>query len=139
MNPFKIMRRGGNGVIDQRLAAGERADGDGRLARRAKALVSADSRDTVARGLLEIVGAAERRPAPTNRAPIARQEVAGAADELRSLATGLRSDGPIDARGVAGALLLLTDGSGPLYNRRSSERLDATARAARLALTPAVA
>jgi hypothetical protein len=131
INRYSIL---GRAALDRRLAAGERADGDRRLARRAETLTGADSRRGLARTLLAIIGAAERRPKPASRAPIARREVTEAADELRQLAARLESGEPVDPRGVAEAHLLITDGSGPLYNRHSGEALATTARAARVAL-----
>jgi len=124
-------------ALDRRLAAGERVGGDKGLARRAAWLASSSSRESIASALRDVVSAAERRPAPGTRAPIARSEVAAAADELDHLARRLQAPGQVDPRGVAEAWLLITDGSGPLYNRRSGHRLDAAARAARLALAPA--
>jgi hypothetical protein len=54
--------------------------------------------------------AAARLPAPVNRAP-----VAACAAELNELISRLLGPGPVSARGVAQARLLLTDAGGPLY------------------------
>ena len=46
-----------------------------------------------------------------------------AGDDLIRLADALTQPGPVAARGVAEALLLLTDGTGPLYNSASQASL----------------
>ena len=54
-----------------------------------------------------------------------------AQDELLRLAIALRSEPAPPVRGVAEASLLLTDGTGPVFNPRSSETLrEAAFRAA---------
>jgi hypothetical protein len=57
-----------------------------------------------------------------------------AADDIDALAQRLASPLPREARGVALVRLLLTDGTGPLYSRRSREDLGAAVRRARAAL-----
>jgi hypothetical protein len=52
-----------------------------------------------------------------------------AVGELTRLADALATPGPVAARGVAEASILLTDGTGPLYNAHS--RASVSARAAR--------
>jgi hypothetical protein len=58
--------------------------------------------------------------------------VRSATEELNRLADTLDDPGPVAAQGVARAWLLLTDGTGPLYNARSRASLCAgAARAVR--------
>jgi hypothetical protein len=123
--------------LDRRLAAGEHDDRGGQLAERARFLTGARTRERLARSLREIVGAADEPPRLAGSVPLARAEVRAAAYELRLLATRLQAPAPVDPRGVAQVRLLLTDGSGPLYNRRSETPLDVAAAAARGALAPA--
>jgi hypothetical protein len=52
-----------------------------------------------------------------------RGRVAAASDELSRLAATLTEPGPVAARGVAQAWILLTDGTGPLYNPSSPASL----------------
>lgn len=60
-----------------------------------------------------------------------RGQVIAASDELSRLADELSTPGPVGAKGVAEALLLLSDGTGPLYNVRSDGALrSCAARAA---------
>jgi hypothetical protein len=94
-------------------------------------------RERLAGALREIVDDAGRRGIHISRAPLARRRVAEAATELRLLATRLQAPGPVDPRGLADVSRLLSDGCGPLYNRRSPQSLSSAATAARLALGPA--
>ena len=59
-----------------------------------------------------------------------------AAEELSRLADTLDDPGPVAAQGVARAWLLLTDGTGPLYNARSRTSLCAGAARAIRDLRP---
>jgi hypothetical protein len=65
-----------------------------------------------------------------------RARVRAACDELSRLADTLEDPGPVDAVGVAQALLLLTDGTGPLYNPDSRASLCAGAERAAQKLRP---
>ena len=59
-----------------------------------------------------------------------------AREELAELADTLDDPGPVAAGGVAQALLLLTDGTGPLYNPFSATSLRAWAERAARDLRP---
>jgi hypothetical protein len=122
--------------LDRRLAAGERGDRDGRLAERARFLTGARTRERLASSLREVVAAADEPPRRDGSVPLARAEVSAAAHELRLLASRLQAPAPVDPRGVAEVRLLLTEGSGPLYNRRSETPLALAATAAWRALAP---
>ena len=56
--------------------------------------------------------------------------VTAASEELDWLASRLTAPTEVSPRGVAQALLLITDGAGPLYNRASHTSLSETAAAA---------
>jgi hypothetical protein len=61
-----------------------------------------------------------------------RSRVAAASEELSLLADMLDEPGPVAAGGVAEAWLLVTDGTGPLFNPHARATLRAgAARAAR--------
>jgi hypothetical protein len=61
-----------------------------------------------------------------------RGSVWAAREELRRLAEMLEDPGPVAAGGVAQARILLTDGTGPLYNPQSrTTLLSGAARAVR--------
>jgi hypothetical protein len=59
-----------------------------------------------------------------------RRQVIAASDELIRLADALASPGPVATRGVAQAWILLTDGTGPLYNETSAANLRTRAASA---------
>ena len=63
-----------------------------------------------------------RRPALSRIMP-SRTRVRAAHEELVRLADTLEEPGPVAAGGVAQARLLLTDGTGPLYNAESRTTL----------------
>jgi len=63
-----------------------------------------------------------------------RARVATASEELTALADILADPRPVTAHGVAQAWILLTDGTGPLYNSSSSGSLRECAAAAAQAL-----
>jgi hypothetical protein len=65
-----------------------------------------------------------------------RTRVRSAREELSYLADMLDEPGPVAAGGVAQALLLLTDGTGPLYNPDSRTSLCAGAERAARELRP---
>lgn len=60
--------------------------------------------------------------------PVQRSRVLAAEDEIRQLIALLGAALPVPARGVAMANLLLTDGSGPIYDPRSRVDLRAAVR-----------
>jgi hypothetical protein len=64
--------------------------------------------------------------------------VSAASRELAMLAEKLAEPAPVCARGVAQALLLLTDGTGPLYNPHSDGSVRDRAASAVANLRPAL-
>jgi hypothetical protein len=99
---------------------------------RARSLTALSNRRTIANGLRRVVQDA-CQGAPISRARISprRAAVSAASVELTQLADALARPGPVTARGVAQARMLLTDGTGPLYNSKSPGSLEI--RAARAA------
>ena len=75
---------------------------------------------------------AEPRPA---RAPLCRDRVTAAEDDVRDMLAVLAGPLPISARGAAMASALLTDGTGPLYNRHCPRGLGAAVRDATSRMT----
>ena len=67
------------------------------------------------RGLLDQAGGHHARRNP--HAPLCRDRIIEAAGEVRALLGALATPLPVPARGVAMASRLLSDGTGPLYNR----------------------
>jgi hypothetical protein len=139
--------------LDSELAAGASPDATVALALRAQMLVRTRTRRGMARGAQRVleramrVPAADRPPAPAGgglrmpaagvmQVPVCRERVTDSAEELGDLIRRLLGGGPVAARGVALASVLLTDGSGPLYRRASADDLRARVREAVNALGP---
>ena len=112
------------GSLDRKLARGDAPDSQPALALRAQTLIGPSMRSALARQVQRVVGVArQRRGRRFARIPTHKDEVLAAADDLDVLARRLRDCGPVSARGVADVRVLLTDGSGPLYDRGAREKL----------------
>jgi hypothetical protein len=120
--------------LDRALAQGTPPEASAPLALRAQRLTEPDQRSSIARELRRILREAaheSRRPEFARILP-SRGSVWAARDELRRLADTLEDPGPVAAAGVAQARILLTDGTGPLYNPGSrTTLLSGAARALR--------
>ncbi len=119
--------------LDRALAEGTPPEASAALALRAQRLTEPDHRSTIAEALRRILHDADHGQLPAlGRVTPARRWVTAARDELSLLAETLDDPGPVAAGGVAQAWLLLTDGTGPLYNPYNRINLRAgAARAAR--------
>jgi hypothetical protein len=117
--------------LDRALAQGTAPETAAPLALRARRLTTLSRRRTIADGLRRAISDT-RRAMPPSRARISlrRRQVIAASDELTRLANALASPGPVATRGVAQAWILLTDGTGPLYNQNSTANLRALAASA---------
>jgi hypothetical protein len=103
--------------LDIVLASGGDPDSSAALSLRAHALISLTTRKELSRAIQRILRDAVRPHHPFDPAvPICRHKVLDAQADLEELADKLRRSGPVDARGVAQARLLLRDGSSPVYN-----------------------
>jgi hypothetical protein len=118
-------------ALDVALADGVPAESTPALALRARRLTAlCDRREKAAtyrsliREALGEVSGSRMRVAPY------RQRVAAASQTLSRLADALTQAGPVAPRGAAEAALLLTDGTGPLYNPGAAPSLEACARRA---------
>jgi hypothetical protein len=116
--------------LDRALARGTSPEASAPLALRAQQLTEPEQRGSIARELRRIAAEAHeaRRPALRRIMP-SRARVRAAREELIRLAETLEEPGPVAAGGVAQAVMLLTDGTGPLYN--SDNRTTLVAGAAR--------
>ncbi|HTU97519.1 MAG TPA: hypothetical protein VMF14_16855 [Solirubrobacteraceae bacterium] len=125
--------------LDVALARGEPADTRGDLSLRAHRLISLRTRQQLAREIRLVIQEAARPARPLERRlQVCVPEVVDAAPLLYDLADQLAWPGPVDARGVAQVLLLLRDGTGPLYGEPWPGCLECTLTRARDALVPAV-
>jgi hypothetical protein len=125
-------------VLDRRLAAGVAPESGRVVAARAERLVSLSRRQKMVRAWEGMLN--EARTAPRARdphAPLCRDRVAAAALDLRAMLDALSNPLPVPARGVAMANRLLTDGTGPLYNRNCSVSLSDALQALTAQLNPA--
>lgn len=122
--------------LDSQLAAGVPPESSRLLAARAREIVTLPRRQALARDwehLLRVArGAAPGQARRVRAAPIAKEGPA-----IRELAERLGTPLPVGARGVAMATVLLTDATGPVYNRHSREPLTTALEAAIEQLDPA--
>ena len=118
--------------IDRELAGGASPEASAASALRARELTAMRTRRDLASGLQRAVASAiaAGEAAGTRGAPLHRAGVLAFAAEIGELSRRLLADGPVSVRGVAETHLLLTNGAGPLHNRRSAQRLGATVRRA---------
>lgn len=125
--------------LDSDLAGGASPDATVPLALRAQMLVRARTRRDLALGAQQILATATQVPAAGRtqvpaagrpRVPVCRDRVRDSSEELGDLIRRLLAGGPVAARGVALASVLLTDGSGPLYHRASADDVRARVREA---------
>jgi hypothetical protein len=126
------------GRLDRDLAAGCAPESGLLLAERARELVTPGARRGLARDwehLLQVAaGRVPRTPVPML---LCRRRVLAAEPDVRALITGLLAPGPVQARGVAAASVLLTDGAGPLHDPHNPTPLPAAVRAVTRLLDPA--
>ena len=113
-------------ALDRALAAGKPSEAAPAVALRARRLTELSKRTELARTLSQLVNRA--RQAPASQVPLARRAVLSASGELSELATELVAPGPVGAGGVAQVQLLISDGTGPLYNPDSRIDLATAAR-----------
>jgi hypothetical protein len=98
-------------------------------------LIGRSARRGIAKSLREIIDLADRPlSAVACNVPLCRRKVRASRSSLLELARRIESPQPVDARGVARAMVLLTAGDGPLYDRPNADDLEAAIQAALAAL-----
>lgn len=119
--------------LDHALAGGTPPEANAALALRARELTELSCRRSIAGSLRAVLRESREGPRRTyGRIVPDRAGVTDADEELSLLADALDEPGPVAAPGVAQAWILLTDGTGPLYNPSSAVSLCSNAaRAAR--------
>jgi hypothetical protein len=123
--------------LDRALAGGTPPEASAALALRAQQLTESESRGSIAQAFRRVIREAQEGYRPRlGRVIPSRTRVRAAREELAELADTLDDPGPVAAGGVAQALLLLTDGTGPLYNPFSATSLCAWAQRAARDLRP---
>ncbi len=117
--------------LDEALARGAPPETDAALALRARRLTTLRRRRAISNGLRRVIrDTCQGVPPAQARISPRLIQVIAASDELARLADALASPGPVAARGVAQAWILLTDGTGALYNPNSTANLRARAASA---------
>jgi len=117
----------------RRLAGLERAE----LSLRANKLIGPWIREPLAQELAALVKqAAGPRRLRDPRVPICRRTVLDAADVLQQVADRLLAPSPVEAQGVAQLMILLREGSTPLFNPACADRFADDFEAALDALEP---
>lgn len=123
--------------LDASLAAGVPPESSRLLATRARDIVSLPRRQALARDwehLLHVARGKGGKPGQVRR--IRATRIAAAGPAVNELAERLGTPLPVGARGVAMATVLLTDATGPVYNRHSRDTLAAALQTAIEQLDP---
>ncbi|MDQ6819492.1 MAG: hypothetical protein ACR2L9_12970 [Solirubrobacteraceae bacterium] len=127
----RLVARWRSRTLDAVLADGVPAESSAAVALRARRLIDPCERRSIADGLRRLVREASEGPVRSRvRVAACWNRVAAASEELDELADALSRPGPVAVHGVAEALLLLTDGTGPLYNPESCVSLQTMATSA---------
>ncbi|HEX4256808.1 MAG TPA: hypothetical protein VH089_17075 [Streptosporangiaceae bacterium] len=124
--------------LDRQLAAGQAPEAGRLLAVRAQQIVTLRHRRQLAGNWERLLTVAADGPPSRPRALLCRGRIVAAAADVHELAGHLRAPLPVAATGVAAAQVLLTDATGPVYNRRDRTGLDTRLRAISALLDPAV-
>jgi len=109
--------------FDRALAGGASPDSSVTISLRAQALIGLKARRRLSRSLSDLVQRAKEPAYPIRGTPLCRQKIVAAEDLLEQTARRLIAGGPVDARGVAQILLLLTDGGSPVYDNPQADDL----------------
>ena len=133
----EVRARWSPGRLDRALARGIEPESNAALALRAQRLTEPDRRRSMADSLRRILRETQEKPRPVlGRLNPGSARIRAAREELSRLADTLEEPGPVAAGGAAQAWILLTDGTGPLYNANSRLSLCAGAARAARALRP---
>jgi hypothetical protein len=113
------------GRLDRQLADGLAPEAFHDRALRATQLAGMRTRRQVARSLRRLVEHAERPAGGLlgSAVPVCRRSVLAWREGLLGLAERLEQPVPLDPRGVARALVLLTDGGGPFYDAHAQRSM----------------
>ena len=115
--------------LDRHLAEGEAPESTVLLAARAQMLVAPETRQALAEGWQDVLTQAHQ---PTvvgsRRVPVNRDSVIACEADMKAMVDALVVPLPVPARGAAMASWLLSDGAGPVYDRRRSSELDRAVR-----------
>jgi hypothetical protein len=125
----RLLARWRDLTLDAQLANGLHVEDDRLRAVRASTLTTLATRHKLATGWENVLDRTGQPRQPIDsHAPVRPSCVLAAEDDIRHMIALLRASTPVSARGVAIANLLLTDGTGPLYNSASTSDPVATVR-----------
>jgi hypothetical protein len=125
--------------LDRRLAQGRSPESSRLLAIRAQQLVRIDQRIALARALESLLARARATPAMRSaRAPLNRRAIISCEPQIRAVMNALLTPLPLCARGPATISWLLSDGAGPVFNRRRAADLEPALTDAMAQLDPLV-
>ena len=117
--------------LDEQLAGGACPDASAALSMRARSLIGIRTRRTLAHSLRRVLRDAACPEQPFRSVvPVCRAGVLRCRVLFEELGERLSSRGPVDARGVAQVLVLLTNGTSPLYSPFDDGALDRALQAA---------
>jgi hypothetical protein len=133
----RVLARAFSASLDASLAAGVPPESSRLLATRARDIVSLPRRQALARDWQHLLRVARGGGKPGQGRRVRAAQIAAAEPAIRELANSLGAPLPVGARGVAMATVLLTDATGPVYNRESRETLKTALQAAIAELDPA--
>ena len=127
-------------ALDRQLAQGRSPESNSLLAARAQVLVSPAMRCALAQNWANLLAQARRSSSVMRnpRAPLNHCWIIACGPEIQEMIKALLTPLPTPARGMAMASWLLSDGTGPLYNRLSSTDLSSTVVEAIAQLDPSV-
>lgn len=121
-------------ALTEALAEGADPDASAELTLIARDLIGIRTRQRLAAAVDGLLRAATQRNVPWSPAvPINWRQIAQAHDELAELAERLRAPRPVPAHAVARVVVLLSDGTGPLYRRTANRHAWDLVNTARLA------
>jgi hypothetical protein len=125
--------------LDRQLAQGRSPDSSRLLATRAQELASPASRYALAQSCANLLVQARRPSIMRNpRAPLNRDGIIACEVHIREMIEALSTPLATPARGTAMVSQLISDGSGPLYNRHHSADLPIAVAQAVAQLDPSV-
>lgn len=134
----RALARAISASLDASLAAGVPPESSRLLATRARDIVQPPRRQAIARDWEHLLRVAQGQSGQPGRARHVRaSQIAAAEPAVRRLTERLAAPLPVGARGVAMAIVLLTDATGPVYSRRTRETLEAALEAVIEQLDPA--
>jgi hypothetical protein len=142
----RVLARVFGASLDESLASGNAPESSRLLAARARDIVSLRRRTSMAGNWDHLLRVARRSRTPSvarsaalaGAITVCADRIVAAEPAIRELISRLSAPLPVPARGVAMASTLLTDSTGPVYNRRSPVTLAAALDAAITQLDPAL-